>query len=97
MKLKQIFEAKQHTVQTSVEYEYEGEDANGDTEITMVDVAVDVDVVPDQYGTRDSPTGYFPEIKKATVAGTNTPFNMKQVPKKDIEWIKDKAAEQAQN
>lgn len=92
MKLRHIVEAREYKIPVEVIYEYPRE-IEGEIEYIDVVVELDVYVTPDHYGTGDSPTRYYPEIIRAYDKQTKEPLDWRKFPKKDIEWIEDKAIE----
>lgn len=81
-----------HDVEVDFEFEHETDE---DVEYIPMTAIVRVIVTPDMYATGDSPVGYEPEIRYIEdKTGKRIKPNL---PKKQIEWIEDKAIEKVRS
>ena len=93
MKFGELLESIQTTT-VDVNFDHEI-DVNGDSTPINLTAVVRVTVTSDMYGTGDSPSGVDAEIIKVREAGSSKPFDMKKLPAKTLDWIRNKADELA--
>lgn len=80
----------------SVEYELEYTTPDGDVDYKMLEVAGEVLVTPDAFGTGDSPTDYEFNVTEIIDKETGSKLDTKVIPRDGWKWIETQAVEKVQ-
>lgn len=94
MKVKDLFEQYSDSVDVAVEYELEVTLPNGDVDYRTLEIAGEVIITPDMYGTGDSPTDYEFNVTSIIDKDTGDRVAKQDIPKDGWTWIEKQAIEQ---
>lgn len=93
MKIRELLNERTAREPSSVEYEMlVGEDTD-EPHYEIIEIVGDVITTPDPFATGDSPEEQEFEPRRAIVQRTGQPFDLKNIPEKDWQWIIDKAVD----